>query len=309
MASGLFGSDTLGSVTSGTASFTTLATSTDHVGSYLITGAGLAGNSTNYNFSFIQAAGNASALTINPAALTITYTANAASRLYGNANPALSGSAVASGLFGSDTLASVTSGTASFTSLATGTNHIGSYLISGAGLAGNSTDYSFNFIQATGNASALTITARPLTVTADAQSRAFGAANPPLTFVSQGLVNEDSLTGALDTLANTTSPAGSYAITQGTLAASQNYQLSYIGNNLVVKAGPSVTPGSQIETNLASQIVDSSQEEQEQQQEAEDAGQHAASPKVLISTVVDSDNVTQPVPVDEPVTSNGNVGQ
>src|SRR6202043_3036341 len=84
----------------------------------------------------------------------------------------------------------------------------------------------------------LTVAAAPLTVTADAQSRAYGAANPPLTYVSSGLVNGDTLSGLLATTATVTSNVGSYAITQGTLAASANYALSYVGANLTVTAAP-----------------------------------------------------------------------
>jgi hypothetical protein len=86
----------------------------------------------------------------------------------------------------------------------------------------------------------LTVTAAPLTVTADSQSRLYGAANPTLTYVSSGLVNDDVLTGLLATIADPTSGIGDYAITQGTLAASSNYNLTYLGADLTVTAdGPS----------------------------------------------------------------------
>src|SRR6202043_1655833 len=84
----------------------------------------------------------------------------------------------------------------------------------------------------------LTVTAAPLTVTADTQSRAYGAANPVLTYVSSGLVNGDTLSGLLATPATTTSNVGSYGITQGSLAATSNYTLSYVGANLAVTAAP-----------------------------------------------------------------------
>jgi hypothetical protein len=87
----------------------------------------------------------------------------------------------------------------------------------------------------------LTVTARPITVTADPQSRANGAANPALTFTvgGDGLVNGDTLSGGLATDATSASPAGSYAITQGSLAASANYMLTYVGGVLTVEAPPS----------------------------------------------------------------------
>ena len=52
-----------------------------------------------------------------------------------------------------------------------------------------------------------------------------------------GLVNGDTLSGLLATTATTASNVGAYAITQGTLAASTNYALTYVGANLTVTAG------------------------------------------------------------------------
>jgi hypothetical protein len=66
--------------------WTTLAGETSNVGSYAITG-GLTTAAPNYVIS--QAAGNATALVINPA--TLVFTANGATRGYGDANPALGG--------------------------------------------------------------------------------------------------------------------------------------------------------------------------------------------------------------------------
>ena len=83
------------------------------------------------------------------------------------------------------------------------------------------------------------VTAAALTVTANAETRAYGAANPPLTYVvgGSGLLNGDTLTGLLATTATvTSSDPGPYAIIQGTLAASTNYTLTYIGANLIVTA-------------------------------------------------------------------------
>ncbi len=50
-------------------------------------------------------------------------------------------------------------------------------------------------------------------------------ANPALTYQvgGSGLVNGDTLSGALATSATAASDAGVYGITQGTLAASSNY--------------------------------------------------------------------------------------
>jgi len=62
--SGFVGSDTLVNATTGTLTFTTPATSSSTVGSYAINGSGLTAN--NGNYTFVQAAGNATALSILP---------------------------------------------------------------------------------------------------------------------------------------------------------------------------------------------------------------------------------------------------
>ena len=81
-----------------------------------------------------------------------------------------------------------------------------------------------------------TVTARPITITAAAKSRSYGDVNPVLTYAltAGSLVGSDSLTGSLSTSATTASSVGTYAITQGTLAASSNYALTYVGANLTV---------------------------------------------------------------------------
>ena len=77
-------------------------------------------------------------------------------------------------------------------------------------------------------AGGLTVTARPITVAADAQNRVYGDANPLLTYQIRGpgLVNGDTLSGGLATPAAATSNVGAYAITQGTLA-NANYSIAY----------------------------------------------------------------------------------
>ncbi|MEO8526356.1 MAG: MBG domain-containing protein, partial [Caldimonas sp.] len=106
--SGFVAGDTLASATSGTETFATNAVVSSNVGNYAITGSGLSANNGNYVFT--QAAGNTSALSITPA--TLTLTSSAATRLYGAADPAFSGSV--SGFVAGDTLASATSGTETF---------------------------------------------------------------------------------------------------------------------------------------------------------------------------------------------------
>jgi hypothetical protein len=98
-------------------------------------------------------------LVINAA--TLTYTANAASMTYGSAVPGLSGSV--SGFVGTDNQGNATTGTLTFTPATTSTSGVGSYAINGTGLTANNGNYTF--VQATGNATALTINALPVNLT------------------------------------------------------------------------------------------------------------------------------------------------
>ncbi|WP_169453537.1 beta strand repeat-containing protein [Pleomorphomonas oryzae] len=79
------------------------------------------------------------------------------------------------------------------------------------------------------------IAARSVTVTADNLTRAVGQPNPALTYTASGLINGDTLTGGLITAALPSSSPGQYAITEGTLAASANYALSFLPGTLTVE--------------------------------------------------------------------------
>jgi predicted nucleic acid-binding protein len=107
------------------------------------------------------------------------------------------------------------------------TSNVGTYAIAQATLAASS-NYALSYTGAN-----LTVGTAALTVTADALSRAYGAANPTLTYTASGLVNGDTLSGALATSAVATSNVGIYAIVQGTLA-NANYAIGYNGANLTV---------------------------------------------------------------------------
>ena len=207
---GLVNGDTLSGL------LATIATATSNVGNYGIT-QGTLTSSANYALSYVGAN-----LTVTAAPLTVT--ANAQSRIYGNANPSLT--YVSSGLVNGDTLSGLLATTASTTS------NVGNYTITQGTLAA-SANYALSYVAAN-----LAVTAAPLTVTANAQSRIYGGANPTLTYVSSGLLNGDTLSGLLATRATATSNVGSYGISQGTLAASANYALSYVGANLAVASAP-----------------------------------------------------------------------
>jgi len=236
---GFVNGDTQAAATTGTLSFTSPATSASNVGSYEINGSGLTANA---NYTLQQAAGNAAALTINPAALT--YIANAASRSYGASNPAFSGTI--SGFVNSDTQASATAGTLSFTSPATTASNVGNYAINGSGVTANNGNYTFQ--QAAGNSTALTINPAQLLYTANAVSRTYGDANPALSGTVAGFVNGDTQAAATTGTLSFTSPAtsasnvGSYAINgSGLIAVGGNYTLAEAtGNAAALTINPAV---------------------------------------------------------------------
>ena len=132
-------------------------------------------------------------------------TADAKSRAYGDANPALTYQVGGSGLVNGDTLSGA------LATSATTASNVGTYGITQGTLAASG-NYALNY-----TSNNLTVTQRAITVTADAKSRAYGDANPALTYQvgGSGLVNGDSLSGALATSATTSSNVGIYGITPG----------------------------------------------------------------------------------------------
>lgn len=75
-----------------------------------------------------------------------------------------------------------------------------------------------------------------LTVVAVNQSKVEGEADPQLTYTVTGLVGSDTLTGTLARQPG--EDAGTYDITQGTLAASDNYNISFTKGRLTITAKP-----------------------------------------------------------------------
>jgi hypothetical protein len=82
----------------------------------------------------------------------------------------------------------------------------------------------------------LTITPRAITVTVDAKSKFPGQTDPILTYqiTSGSLISGDYFTGSL--VRDPGEAVGAYAITQGSLALSSNYELTFIGANLTINA-------------------------------------------------------------------------
>jgi hypothetical protein len=89
-------------------------------------------------------------------------------------------------------------------------------------------------------AGTLTVTQAVLTVSADNQSRAYGATNPVLTVAYSGFVNDEDtnvLSGSPDvSTADTNSPAGTYPIvvSQGNLSTNGNYSFNFTNGMLTI---------------------------------------------------------------------------
>jgi len=179
-------------------------------------------------------AAQAVSINVNQAGLTVT--ANNVSKLYGQ-NLVFAGTEfTTSGLIGSDSVTSVTlasDGATNTAPVAGSPYSITANAAVGSGL-GN-----YNITYNPGN---LTVEPANLGVTADNQSRIYGATNPVFTVSYSGFINGESLTNSdvvgapdLSTMADTNSPVGTYDITNlvGSLA-STNYTFSLTNGTLTV---------------------------------------------------------------------------
>jgi hypothetical protein len=186
-----------------TATYTTTATSASNVGSYAITPVPSdngTGKLTNYAVTLVSGT-----LTINPAPLSAT--ADNATRVYGDPNPAFTGTIT--GLKNGD---NITFGATS----ADPTAAVGTYPIVPALVDPNGKLVNYTVTATNGT---LTVTPAPLTVAAANASMIFGDPVPTLTGTVTGIKNGDNITGVYTTTATSTSPVGTYPITA---AASDN---------------------------------------------------------------------------------------
>ena len=167
----------------------------------------------NYNLTFVS-----NDVTINPRAIEIT--AEAKSKTYGDPEPALT--------------YQITSGALQFSDVFTGTltrvlgEDAGTYAIQ-QGTVSAGSNYTLSFVS-----NDLTIGQRAIEITVNAKSKAYGDADPALTYqiTSGGLQFSDSFTGSLSRA--TGEDVGTYAINQGTLSAGSNYATTYVGNDLTI---------------------------------------------------------------------------
>lgn len=200
---------------------------TSDVGVYGVTGTGY--SSTNY--AFVQAAGNVTALTVEPA--TLTYTADEIVREYGDANPNLSGTIT--GLKNNELVTDVTSGELVWMTSASSSSDVGNYPIYGFGL--NVVDSNYNLVieQAAANDTIINVTPATLQFVADAVSRQYGNENPALSGHITGFKNDEEVSdlgGSIHwgTTATVTSDVGRYAV-NGSGLTSSNYQFDQAASN------------------------------------------------------------------------------
>jgi filamentous hemagglutinin family protein len=233
-ASGLQNSETVASVTLISAG--AMASANVSSSPYAITPSAASGGTftaSNYSITYVDGV-----LTVNPA--TLSYTATTATLTYGSAVPSLSGTVI--GFVNSETQASATTGTLAFLSSATSSSNVGSYAINGSGLTANNGNYIF--VQEPGNATALTVTTAPLTITATNQSKTYGdtLALGSSAFTASGLQNSETVASvtliSAGAMASANVSSSPYAITPsaasgGTFTAS-NYSITYVDGVLTV---------------------------------------------------------------------------
>src|SRR5208337_2435513 len=190
-------------------------------GVYAITASGAA--DSDYTISYVGGT-----LTVTAAGLTITAVNQ--TKVYGAALPTLTASY--SGFVNGDTSASLTT-QPTLTTTATASSHVSGspYTITASGAVDS--DYAFTYV-----AGSLSVTAVPLTITANNQTKSYGAALPSLTASYSGFVNGDSSASlttkpTLTTTATASSRVGTYAITASG-AVDPNYTISYVGGTLTV---------------------------------------------------------------------------
>ena len=154
-------------------------------------------------------------VTITERAITVTADSGQ-SKVYGSADPTLTYTVTSGSLQGGDSFTGALSRAAG--------ENVGTFAIDQGTLTAGP-NYSLTFVPAD-----FSITARPITVTVDPdQSKIYGTLDPTLTYsvTSGALQGADTLTGDVARVAGEN--VGTYAIGQGTLAASSNYTLTFVG--------------------------------------------------------------------------------
>ena len=196
----------------------TAADATSSVGTYAITLSG--GTDNNYDLTLVNGS-----LSVTKA--TLVATAQDQTRMYGDANPALSISY--SGFVNGDD-ATVIDVPPTAATAANASSPVGTYAITLSG--GSDNNYDLTLVNG-----ALTVTKQPLTVTANNATRIFGVANPTFTGTIEGLKNGDPITANYSSTALISSPAGTYPIIASIVDPSglaSNYAINLIDAVLTI---------------------------------------------------------------------------
>ena len=178
---------------------------------------------TSYNSNYNVTFDGTGKLIVLPRPITVTV--DAASRVYGDADPAFTAQQTGGmGFVNGETVASLG---LSLSNTATATSPVGKYDVTGTA---SNTNYNVTVL----GEKKLTITPKAITVTVNEATRPYGEANPAFTATapSGALVGEDTIESlglSLTTAADTTSPVGSYNVTGS--ASNTNYTVTVDGMN------------------------------------------------------------------------------
>ena len=207
------GSDSLSGVINGSTNYS----QGSGVGTYGIDFAnGGLSSSIGYGLSY---ASNISAFSVTPRALFLT--ANAKTKIYGDADPSLNYQITSGSLFASDAITGSLKRTIG--------ENVGTYAIGQNTLSAGS-NYTISY---SGNN--LAINKASLAVNALAQTKLYGDTDPLLSYGYTGLKNGDTASVFTGTQSRAMGEnVGNYAIGQNTLSAGGNYTISYSGNNLTI---------------------------------------------------------------------------
>jgi hypothetical protein len=207
-------------------SASTDSTGVAHISAASLSGIGCGTYPAGVGASFAGDAGfsgsnGTASLTVNPS--NVTVTADEKGKVYGDADPALTYHISSGSLAAGDAFSGVLARAAG--------EDAGTYTIRRGTLALNS-NYNLTFVEST-----FTINVRNIVVKADDSGKVYGDADPALTYqISLGsLAAGDAFSGKLARVAG--EDAGKYAIQQGTLALSGNYNFTFVEGTFTISIG------------------------------------------------------------------------
>ena len=198
-----------------------------------------------YNLSVIASDDSAGTTTSSPVYITvyaipITVMAEPAAKIYGDADPGLAYTITSGSLDPMDAFTGALTRDAG--------EDAGTYTIRQGSLMLNS-NYIITFVPAF-----LTISAKPVTVQADAKTKIYGEPDPLLTY----RITSGSLIGSIDAFKGTLirdegEDAGTYLIKQGTLELNNNYTINFTGAILEINQRPITVSANHIKKKFGEQ--------------------------------------------------------